>query len=279
VEKIEHGEESVLRERGKLDIRAYWSGIENGDILQLQEERNDGGRVMNKIEYHSGPYDEIKEGVQYIRITDGCPNGCEFCYCPGEKVFHGIPEIRSNQVKILDMNFLSFNEDGHLIEELGEKRYNEKVVHYELVCGVDWLYLTFANAKLLKKNRFEKIRFAWDEPFKYQYYMKKTVMKLREAGYKDIGCFIISNWKVPLDDCLLKLDLLKIWNVKALDCYYDGQTSPDISPVYWREWEIKEFRKKCRKHNQMVLFGMDPEYKQGWYPNNMKILTRTVDDL
>ena len=46
------------------------------------------------------------------------------------------------------------------------------------------------------------------------------------------------------------------------DCWFDGQTSPNIKPLGWNEEQIKDFRKRCRKHNQLVLFGIDPELKK-----------------
>jgi len=32
-------------------------------------------------------------------------------------------------------------------------------------------------------------------------------------------------------------------------------------PKFWIKIEIKEFRKRCRKHNQLIAFGIGPEYK------------------
>jgi hypothetical protein len=43
------------------------------------------------------------------------------------------------------------------------------------------------------------------------------------------------------------------------DCYFDGQTGPNILPVHWKSGDIKKFRRMCRKHNQLVGFGFDPE--------------------
>ena len=55
------------------------------------------------------------------------------------------------------------------------------------------------------------------------------------------------------------MDLCKVWNVKIADCWFDNQLSPNIKPIYWTQEQIKEFRKKVRKHNQLVNFGIDPE--------------------
>jgi len=58
------------------------------------------------------------------------------------------------------------------------------------------------------------------------------------------------------------LDLCKVWNVKVCDCYFDGQVSPHIVPIFWTEQQIRDFRKRVRKHNQLVNFGIDPEIRK-----------------
>ena len=50
------------------------------------------------------------------------------------------------------------------------------------------------------------------------------------------------------DKCTIKkLDLCKVWNVKVCDCYFDGQVSPHIVPIFWTEQQIRDFRKRVRK--------------------------------
>ena len=210
------------------------------------------------MKYESGPYDELKDGIQYIRIGDGCHNQCEFCYAPKEYKYHGIPEIRAKYVKILDMNLLSYPNAIDIMIEL-PKKFNGQKVHYELVCGIDYRFFFNLDPIIMKRNGFIKPRFAWDGGIQLQYKMKDCWKKLLKVGYDNISCFVIANWKVPYEDCLFKLDLLKIWNVKVCDTYYDGQVSPHVKPIYWTEKQIKDFRARCRKHNQMVLFKIDPE--------------------
>jgi hypothetical protein len=52
-----------------------------------------------------------------------------------------------------------------------------------------------------------------------------------------------------------------VWGVKVNDCWFDNQLSPNIEPNFWKPEGIKFFRNACRKHNQLILFGIDPEYK------------------
>jgi len=216
------------------------------------------------MNYSLGAYNKFDENEQYIRITEGCPNNCPYCYEPQEIKIFGIPEIIRNDVKIMDMNLLCKPEALSIIKELGSKRVNGKVVYYSLICGIDWRFLTQELADALHASRFKKIRFAWDYEFSNQYTMQKVVKMLRKAGYKgksDIMIFMVCNWKISYETNLRKLDLLKIWNVQVSDCWYDNQVSPNIKPIDWTEEQIKSFRKKCRKHNQMVTYGIDPEGK------------------
>ncbi len=83
---------------------------------------------------------------------------------------------------------------------------------------------------------------------------------LVKAGYRsqDLTIFMICNWKIPYKECCDKLDVMKVWRVKVCDCYFDNQIK-NIQPVYWTKPEIDAFNFKCRKHNQLVNFGIDPE--------------------
>ena len=47
--------------------------------------------------------------------------------------------------------------------------------------------------------------------------------------------------------------------MQVADCSYDNQTNPNITPVFLKPEEIKDFKRRVRKHNQLVNFRMDPE--------------------
>ena len=228
----------------------------NNKIIQTRLEKP-------KVQYSYGPYNKFDEKEQWIRITEGCPNQCPYCYEPREFKIFEIPEIVRNDVKIMDMNLLAKKESLSIIKELGSKKVNGKVVYYELVCGIDFRFMTLEIAKALKESRFRNIRLAWDWTFKDQYKIKDVVDMLLKAGYssKDIMIFMICNWKIPYEDCLRKMDLCKIWRVQIADCYFDNQISPNIIPIHWKSEQIKDFRKRTRTHNQMVNFGIDPDIK------------------
>jgi len=213
--------------------------------------------------YSYGSYNKFNSEEQWIRISEGCPHNCPFCYEPTEIKWFGVPEIVRNKVKIMDMNLLCKKEALQTIKELGEKRVNGKVVTYQLICGIDYRFLTQEIAHALKESRFQRIRLAWDWYYEDQFKIKDAIDKLIKEGYesRNISLFQICNWRISFEENLKKLDLCKIWRVKVNDCYFDGQISPNIIPIHWSIDEIRSFRKLVRKHNQLVNFGIDPEIK------------------
>ena len=214
--------------------------------------------------YSTGPYNKMNDTEQWIRISQGCPNRCDFCYEPSEQMRFPIPPIERNLVKIIDINLLSQEKALTIIRWLGTKRVDNKVVHYELICGIDYRFLTPALAEALKISRFQKIRLAWDFAYLDQFRIRKALKMLMVEAYRprDITVFMICNWEISYEECLKKLYLCAIWSVKVADCYFDGQVSPNIGPIGWTVEQIKDFRKRVRKHNQLVNFGIDPELKR-----------------
>lgn len=214
-----------------------------------------------QLKYSYGAYNKFNEKEQWVRITEGCPNQCPYCYEPEEFKIFGIPKIVRNDVKIMDMNLLCKKEAMSILKELAKRRVNGKVVNYHLICGIDYRFLTQELANQLKATRIKKIRLAWDWDYKLNRKIKTSIDMLLKAGYKpnEIMVFIICNWKISYEECLKKMDLCKVWNVQISDCYYDNQTFPNIIPLFWSYKECKDFRKKSRKHNQLVNFKIDPE--------------------
>ena len=214
--------------------------------------------------YSTGPYNKMDDTEQWIRISQGCPNHCPFCYEPSEQKLFQTPVIKRNKVKIMDMNLLAQKNAFYVIEQLGTIKVNKKVVHYELVCGIDHRFLTPLLAEVLKKSRFKKIRMAWDFSYYTQFEIRTALKLLLKVGYRaqDITIFMICNWNISYEVCIQKLYLCAIWSVKVADCYFDGQVSPNIEPIGWTAEQIKDFRKRVRKHNQLINFGIDPELKR-----------------
>lgn len=222
----------------------------------------------NKIKYSYGSYSKVKGDTQWIRITEGCPHNCSWCYEPQEIKVFDIPEIKRNKVGIIDMNLLCKHQALEIISKLGEIRVNNKVVYYEFVCGIDYRFLTDELAEGIRNSRFKTIRMAWDNEYNKNnmYGVKDAIDKLLKVGYKskDITIFMICNHeRISYKDCCKKLDLCKVWNVKVADCYYDNQINifDKFIPIAWTTKQARDFRRRVRKHNQLVNFGIDPELK------------------
>lgn len=217
-------------------------------------------------------YNTVNGKVQRIELHRGClwSEEHDYCYAPKEMTDFSIPEIIKNQVQILDMNFLFHRDALEIIEKLGNILVEDKIIHYELVCGIDFRLLNQDIAEALKQSRFVRPRLAWDGPLNEQYKIKDAIQILEKVGYKrnEIMLFMIVNWRIPYTECLRKLDIMKVWNVKVCDCCYDGGYKVAL-PKYWILKEIEDIRLKCRKHNQLVLFGIDPQPSVNQYRNGV----------
>ena len=165
--------------------------------------------------------------IQQIWLSKWCPYKCKFCYNHRKEFIDlPIPEIKSNQVQIMDAAFLTKKGVIEVIQTLGQIKVDSKVVYYELVQGLNYKDLTQEIANELKKARFIKVRFAWDNEYNKHYMFKiyDCIEMLKKACYnsKLLTCFILSNAHIDYDDCVKKLTLLLRWRVKVGDCCYDG---------------------------------------------------------
>jgi len=216
--------------------------------------------------YTTGQQNTIYEGFQMFRLSEGwCPHNCPWCREPKEaipKQEYDIPEIVKRDIRLLDMNLLA---SPHALEEIKafkDIRVDGKVIYPWLVCGIDYRFLTLEIAQALKDSRFRKIHIAWDWLYRDQKRVKTTIGFLKKVGYRDISIFMICNHPaISYKECCNKLNLCKYWNCKVNDCWFDNQLSPNIKPMAWTIEQIKSFRSQVRKHNQIVNFQIDPEYK------------------
>jgi hypothetical protein len=191
-----------------------------------------------------------------IQFTSGCPNNCSYCYEQKEiKTFNPQVPITDDLIQILDMNFLANPSHLEILRSLPKQ-------HYEFICGVDYRLLSQEISDLMKVKGFQKVRWAWDYNLGQQRIHKNILNIFLRSGFKskDLSVFILVNWKIPFVDCMKKLNLLKVWNVKVNDCCWDGGYKL-AKPVYWKPEEIKRFRKECREHNQLIGFKIYPELR------------------
>ena len=216
----------------------------------------------SKIKYSYGLYNKVKGSKQWIRISEGCIHNCPWCYEPQELKVFEIPKIVTNDVGIIDMNFLCKDQAFKMLQDLPIN--NGKKIEYEFVCGIDYRFLNKDIAIELKKHHFKRLRIAWDWFYRDQLKIKDSLKYLYDVGYKpnDIIIFMICNHSsISFDECCKKLDLCKVWNVKVADCYFDNQINifKKFVPIGWTTEQAHRFRKMVRTHNRMVLFGIDPK--------------------
>ena len=210
-------------------------------------------------------------GVQWIEINRGCLRRCPFCYAdPNYKTFD-LPEITRNAVQIIGEGFLYDPDIKEKIRRLGNARVDGRVVHYGLSQGIDFRLLTKELAELLSKNRFGLInnkghwskgmRIAWDWGAEHEEQIRATIALLEVVGYRrrHISVFVLTNWRISYEVCLYKLEKLREWGVRIDDCTWNT-TKREKTPHLWTKEELVNFRRKARKHNQLILFnGYDPE--------------------
>jgi len=214
------------------------------------------------------------KGVQWIELNRGCLRGCPFCYSdPNFKEF-SIPKIESNKVQIIGEGFLYDSRFIYLLETLSKIKFNNKVIYYGFSQGLDYrLFIPFLEV-LLSKGRFglinskgnwvKGIRLSWDLGLNQSNKLSMILKRLENVNYKlkNIIIFVLTNWKIDYNTCLKKLDQIKKWGVRIDDCTWDT-TKKNFIPLYWNVKDYKDFRSKCRKHNQLIAFnGYDPEIKK-----------------
>jgi len=205
---------------------------------------------------------------QITSTSTGCNYGCPFCF-NGKNSFkeYDLPEIKCNKVILHDDAFLSRKNVLADIKELGNRKFENRVVYYELKQGINLKDLTPEIAEALYKARFKRIRIAWDDSYtkKSYYRVYDGIRMLQKAGYKskDLICYILSNYYVSLTECLLKAEVLMFHHIPICNCrfrkYYHD---PKVYPELWTQEEIDYFTQHCRTHNQIIKHsGYDPEIK------------------
>ena len=206
------------------------------------------------------PYEQ-KEEYQVTKLSKGCPHSCSYCYSGDFKTVNKPVGFNRNRVLLVDENILAHPYIIPMLERFNKKRVDGKVIYFEAVCGFDIKLLDINKAFALKHARFIKPRIAWDGAIHNQKLIDNALNIFESVGYRasNISVFMLTNYKVTYNECLAKLECLKERGVKINDCCYNC-TYADPAPQYWTMSEIKDFRRKARKHNQLIMFGgYDPQ--------------------
>jgi len=207
------------------------------------------------------PYEQ-KEDYQVTKLSTGCPHNCPYCFSDDFKIVRPPVPFNRNRVLLVDENILAHPDIVSMLENFSKMRVGGKVIYFEAICGFDFRLLDLDKAFALKRARFIKPRIAWDGGVLQDHDSIDHILNiLQTAGYRasDISVFVLTNWKVSYADCLLKLEYLKSRGVKINDCCYNCSYDDPI-PQYWTMEDIKDFRRRARKHNQLINFrGYDPQ--------------------
>ena len=204
---------------------------------------------------------EQDEDYQVTKLSRGCPYNCPYCFSDDFKTVTPPNAFNRNRVLLVDENLLAHPNIVGMLENFSKARVDSKVIYFEAVCGFDVRLLDFDTAVALKSARFQKPRIAWDGSVHNIESINDALYIFMSAGYRapDISIFVLTNWKVSYADCLLKLEHMKRWGVKINDCCYNCSYDNPV-PCHWSLKEIKDFRRRARKHNQLITFrGYDPQ--------------------
>lgn len=220
--------------------------------------------------YTTGAYNKWDDEEQWIRITDGCPNQCEYCYAPSKLEYYGVPDITPfKRLKIMDMNLLAVDKERIILTYLSENKN-----HKEMICGFDYRFLSLADAEMLYKGMFGRfnrkgkwkrgVRIAWDYEYSKKNDIGRAIDYLCLAGFKrkQIEIFMICDWKISAEEVCKKILTVHEWGCLINDCWFDNTKSPKFQLNYWTLEQCKAIRAICRKSNQLNIFnGYDPERK------------------
>jgi hypothetical protein len=224
---------------------------------------------------------------QMLQVSKGCPHGCE--YCANHRLsrwrWHGqLPEpLWANKAVFLDSAFLNNPGIAEILEEIAAARPNGRVVKCEAQSGYDKRVLIKHPelAASLKKARFITPRIAWDGGMREFPMVREAIQILTRAGYaaKDIQVFVIYNWALPFEAVEEKRRRCFELGVQVADCRYrpldalsdrydprarrQGPEDYFIHPA-WSDEEVREFRRRCRRHNIEIRFGRSYEQYRAW---------------
>lgn len=219
----------------------------------------------SKIIYHDEFYNVVRNGEQWIRLTDGCFRGCWFCYTPKNIKVYDFPIIKANKVRFLDQNFLYAHPTPlNLINSL-PKKFNNKVIHYTFSGGLDFTLLTLAIIKALKKSKIGRFNSAghfinglsisWDRSILDKTLILKVINMMLESGYRQGGIQVkvLCNGKISYFECMKKLKVLYDYKIMIDDCWFDNQKRRSVKSIYWTKEECISFGKCCRANNVIVM--------------------------
>lgn len=217
------------------------------------------------IIYHDEFYSVVRDGEQWIRITDGCFRSCWNCYTPKDVKVYELPEIQANKVRFLDQNFLyAYPDPLNFLESL-PKKLNGKVIRYMFYSGLDFTLFTLPILKAMRNARvgrfndkghfIDGLSIAWDRGYNEAELISKSIDMMLKVGYHRRGIQIrmLANGKLSYSECMQKLRFIYKKRVMIDDCWFNNQKRGSAKPIFWNAEECKQFGEACRANNIAVM--------------------------
>ncbi len=227
----------------------------------------------------------LGNGVDYqiIHTSRGCIRNCDFCGTwkiePKFKSKKSIRrEVKKRKLVFYDNNLFANPHFEKILDELIELKKSRKILWCESQSGFDGRILVenprFGNK--IKQAGFRYPRIAWDWGINQADTIFKQIRILLGAGYKpkDIGIFMIYNWKITFKEMEEKRIRCWDWNVQISDCRYrpldqlydhynprKKNQSIDDYHIHvesgWTDDLVKQFRRNVRRQNICIRHGFN----------------------
>jgi len=215
---------------------------------------------------------------QILHTSRGCIRKCDFCGTwkiePKFKSKKTIRrEIQKRKLVFYDNNLFANPQFKNILDELIELKQSRKILWCESQSGFDGRILIEMPilGRKIKKAGFRYPRIAWDWGIDQSESIRKQVKVLLDSGYqpKDIGIFMIYNWKIPFEEMEKKRIACWKWRVQISDCryrpldqlydYYKPRKRNQTNKEYhihveagWSDDLVKQFRRNIRRQNICV---------------------------
>lgn len=171
----------------------------------------------------------------------GCPNACPFCAVP--RIEGDIRELADWPVRpiICDNNLLACSRRhfDHVIDRLRALPY------VDFNQGLDARLFTGHHARRIAELKSVKIRFAFDH-ISIESRVADAIKTARDAGLKDIGCYVLIGFHDNPEDALYRLEKVRSWGIRPTPMRYqplNTLTKNSFVSPKWTEYELRRMMK------------------------------------
>lgn len=171
----------------------------------------------------------------------GCTNTCGFCAVP--KLEGGLRELKDFPVRpiICDNNLLAcsskhFNNVIDSLKTLPFVDFNQ---------GLEADIFTTHHASRIAELKNVMIRFAFDH-INDELVVVDAINRAKQAGIKNIGCYVLVGYKDTPEDARYRLELLKSLGVLMMPMRYQPLDSTLKNSYLDKNWTEDELNRTCR---------------------------------